>query len=133
MESEEEGRGGRRRLRRLCKSNVKRKLMEGASQEDDLDFEDLGCPKRRMKGKIVNFGVGGTEEVEEEISKSSRLDLGDGKENKEVSHVSAIVKLGCVDLTKDQFLDTIHMMPSPTMIYSLIKAISINSTNPLVV
>ena len=54
-----------------------------------------------MKEKIVNFGVGGMEEVEEEISNSFRLDLGEGKGNKEVSHYSATVELGCVDLTKD--------------------------------
>ena len=49
MELEEEGRGGRRRLGRLDKSNAKRMLREGASQEEESDSEDLGCPKRRMK------------------------------------------------------------------------------------
>ena len=54
-----------------------------------------------MKKKIVNFGVEGTKEVEENIFDSSKLDLGDGKENKEVLHVSVTVVLGFVDLTKD--------------------------------
>ena len=40
-------------------------------------------------------------EVDEEIFDSSRLELGDGKETKEVSHVSLIVQPRCVDLIKD--------------------------------
>ena len=69
-------------------------------------------------------------EVDEEIFDSSRLELGDGKENKEVSHVSVTVEPRCVDLIKDQFPNMVDRMPSPTMISSPIKAVSINSTNP---
>ena len=48
-ESKEEGRGGSRRLGSLAKSNAKRKLKEGASQEEEMDLEDTGYRKQRMK------------------------------------------------------------------------------------
>lgn len=51
MESKEEGRVGRRRSGRLAKSNAKRKLKEGASQEEETDSKDTGRNKRRMKEK----------------------------------------------------------------------------------
>ncbi len=86
-----------------------------------------------MKEKVVNFEVGGMEEVEEEILDSSRLDLSKGKENKEVLHVLAIVDLGCVDLTKDQFPNMVDKMPSSIIISSHVKVISKNATNPLIV
>ena len=76
VELKEEGRGGRRRSRRLAKSNAKRKLKEGALQEE-LDLEDSGCPKWRMREKVVKFGVGGMEKVEEEILDSYRSYLGE--------------------------------------------------------
>ena len=50
-ELEEEGRGGRRRSGRLSKLNAKRKLREGASQEEESNSKDSGCPKWRMKEK----------------------------------------------------------------------------------
>ena len=85
-----------------------------------------------MKQKKINFGVGGTKEVEEEISDSSKSNSGNGKE-KEVSHVLTMVVPGCVDLTKDQFPKMMDRMPSPVMISSPIKVGSIKGTDPLVV
>lgn len=100
-ESEEEGGGGRRRSGRLEKSNAKRKLREGASQEEESGSEDSSRPKWRIKEKAVNFWEGGMEGMEEEVSDSTRSDSGDGKESKEVIHVMMIIDLGCVDLTRD--------------------------------
>ena len=76
-----------------------------------------------MEEKIVNFGVGGMKEVKEEISGSSKSNSRDGKENKEVSHVSTMVVPGCVDLTKDQFRKKMDTMPSPTMTPPLLRQV----------
>ena len=71
------------------------------------------------------------EGVEVEISDSSRSILGNGKENKEVSHVLAMVVPKCVDLTKDQFPKMVDRMPSNLTISSLVKEGSKKATNPL--
>ena len=53
MELEDEERGGRRRLGRLAKSQAKRMLRDGASQEEESNSEDSGCYKRRIKEKLT--------------------------------------------------------------------------------
>ena len=73
------------------------------------------------------------EKVDEEISNSSRSELGDYKVNKEVSHASKMVVPECVDLTKDQFLEMLNRISSPIKISSPTKLGSIKATNPLVV
>jgi hypothetical protein len=100
-ESKDEGRGGRR-LGRIVKSNAKRKLRSGASQEEELDSEEMGHPKWWIKEKALNSSEGNMEEEEVEVFDSSRSISKEGiKGRKQMSHVLATIRLGCVDLTKD--------------------------------
>lgn len=86
-----------------------------------------------MKEKIVNFGKGGIEGVEEEISYSFKSILSNGNENKEVLHVLPIVMPERVDLTKDQFPKIVDRIPYPITISFPIKEGSKKATNPLIV
>ena len=75
-----------------------------------------------MKEKVVIFGVGGIVKKDEEVSESSQSSLGEWmKENNEVSHVMTTIKLGSVDLKRDQFLGTLDSVPSSITISSPIK------------
>ena len=62
----------------------------------------MGHPKQRIKEKASNFGEGNMEEEEVEVSDSSRSGSGDGiKGRKEMMHILATIRMGCVDLTRD--------------------------------
>ena len=71
-----------------------------------------------------------------EVSDSSRPGLGDEiKGRKEMTHVLATIGLRCMDLTRDQFPDTVDRVPSPIMISSPIIISSKDNVipNPLIV
>ena len=59
----DEVRGGRKRSRRIVKTNTKRKLRFMASEEEDIDSEEMTHPKQRIKHKTLNYGLGNEEET----------------------------------------------------------------------
>ena len=59
-----------------------------------------------------------------EISYSYMLGLGsEDKGSKEMTYISASITMGRVDLTQDQFLETVERAPSPTTVSSPARAI----------
>ena len=69
--------------------------------------------KQKIKQKTSHYGVGNNEDNEVEVSESSRSSSGGvTKGSKEMTHVSASITMGCVDLTQDQFLDMVERAPS---------------------
>ena len=74
------------------------------------------------------------EEEEVEVLDSSQSSSGRGtKEKKELMHVSITIRLGCVDLTQNQFPKTVNRVPSPITISSTIRVSSKDNANPSIV
>ena len=70
-----------------------------------------------------------------EVSYSSRSSSGDViKGRKEMTHVSTTIGLGCVDLARDWFPNTMDRVPSPIMISfpTRVSSKDIVIANPLI-
>lgn len=86
-----------------------------------------------MKEKALSFGEGNMEEEEVEVSDSSQSGSGGGIKEKEMTHVSTTIGLGCVELIRDQFPETMDRVPSPVTISSPGRVSSKDNANPSIV